>query len=315
MRSAVLLVLATLFWAGNFVVGAAALDELDPVSLTWIRWLLAALPLLLIAQVVERPSWRQVARHWPKLLLLGALGLAGYPLTLYSALEFTSPLSASLINSANPALIVIIAAVFLRERVTPLTVVGILLGLGGVLLVISKGDPLALLAHGLNPGDAIMLLAITIWSIYTLLGRRLTAVPPITSTAVQALIVAVVGAPFALAHGVAWPVSGGGWLEVLFIVLFPSVGSYLLWNTATRRVSAAAASIYINLMVVFTALTGLLFGHPVSSVQLIGGVIVIGAVVLLALAGRRAAARAAVTAEDTIAPTPPTSPRDASVEP
>jgi drug/metabolite transporter (DMT)-like permease len=289
MRAILFLVLATLFWAGNFVFGAAALETVDPLSLTWIRWLLALIPLGIVAQLVEKPDWRAVVRHLPLLGLLGVLGITGFSLLLYYALGFTSPLNASLINAVNPALIVVLAAVLPaavqgghRERITWKAALGIVIGLFGVVIVITDGDVLAIVRNGLNPGDLLMLGAILAWAIYTLVGRRIHDVPPITATAVQAAIAVALLTPFALINGVTWPSDLPGWSAVGYIVVFPSIGAYVLWNAATRKVPAATASIYINLMVVFTALIGLPFGFGISWVQILGGLLVIGAVVLLA---------------------------------
>jgi drug/metabolite transporter (DMT)-like permease len=289
MRAMVFLILATLFWAGNFVFGAAALETVDPLSLTWIRWLLALIPLLIVAQLVEKPDWRAALRHLRLLALLGVLGITGFSLLLYFALEFTSPLNASLINAVNPALIVILAAVLpgvlqggRREGISWRSALGIVLGLIGVVIVITDGDVLEIVRNGLNPGDLLMLGAILAWSIYTLVGRRIHDVPPITATAVQTAAAVALLTPFALINGVSWPSDLPGWGAVGYIVVFPSIGAYVLWNAATRRVPAATASIYINLMVVFTALIGLPFGFGISWVQVLGGLLVIGAVVLLA---------------------------------
>ena len=299
MKAVLFLVLATLFWAGNFVFGDAALETLDPLSLTWIRWLLALIPLLIVAQLVEKPNWRAAVRHLPLLGLLGVLGITGFSLLLYYALQFTSPLNASLINAVNPALIVVLAAVLpgalqggRREQIRWRSALGIVIGLIGVVIVITDGDVLAIVRNGLNPGDLLMLGAITAWAIYTLVGRRIHDVPPITATAIQAAIATALLTPFALINGVTWPSDPGSWSAVGYIVVFPSIGAYVLWNAATRRVPAATASIYINLMVVFTALIGLAFGFGITWVQVLGGLLVIGAVVLLARGATTPAAAA-----------------------
>ncbi|MFE5838031.1 EamA family transporter [Arthrobacter sp. NPDC056493] len=72
---------ATLFWAGNHIVGAGAVESIDPLSLVLLRWSLALVPLLVIAQLVERPQWRQVLAGWPWLIALSAFGLLGHPYT------------------------------------------------------------------------------------------------------------------------------------------------------------------------------------------------------------------------------------------
>ena len=153
---------ATLFWAGNYIVGAGAVESIDPLSLVLLRWLLALVPLLAIAQIAERPQWRQVLAAWPWLIALSVFGLLGYNLLLYTALEHTDAFSASLINAFNPALITLAAAAFLRERLTRRAVGGVLIALVGVLLVLSNGDLGKLLQAGFGTGELFMIGAIAL---------------------------------------------------------------------------------------------------------------------------------------------------------
>ncbi|MGF9646869.1 DMT family transporter [Pseudarthrobacter oxydans] len=285
MRAAVYLILANLFWAGNFVVGQAAMKTMEPLQLTFWRWVLAAVPLLVLAHTVERPDWRAVLRRWPVLLLLSSLGMSGYTLLLYSALQHTSALNASLVTAANPALIMVLAVVLLRDRPRPLSWVGIGLGLLGVLLVLTGGELQRLLTFSINRGELLILGAITVWGLYTIIARRLS-IPAITSTAVQVAMAAVVLSPLALVAGAGLPgTPSEGW-SLAFIALFPSLGSYLLWNLALKRTTAANAGNYLNLIAVFTAVITVALGQPISVPQVIGGVLVISGVLLTSAGGK-----------------------------
>ena len=275
------LLAATLFWAGNYVVGAAAVTALDPLSLVFLRWALAAIPLLIVAQVVERPDWRVLLRAWPWLLAQSATGLLAYTVLLYSALQFTDAFNASLINAFNPALISIAAVVFLRERLGASGVVGIVLALVGVLIILSRGSLDSMLGGGFGLGDLLMVGAIVAWTAYTILGRRGPRLPAISSTAVQAVVAALVLSPVVLiSGGPTLPSTPEIWWALGFIVVFPSVLSYLLWNRALTVIPPARAGVFLNLITVFTALLTLLAGHPFTAAQLIGGVIVLGGVAL-----------------------------------
>ncbi|WP_142061402.1 DMT family transporter [Pseudarthrobacter sp. B4EP4b] len=284
MRAAAYLILATLFWAGNFVVGHAAMETMQPLQLTYWRWTLAAAPLLVLAQLVERPDWRGVLRRWPVLLLLSSLGMSAYTLLLYSALGHTSALNASLVTAANPALIVVLAVILLRDRPRPLGWAGIGLGLAGVLLVLTGGDINRLLTFSINKGEMLILAAITVWGLYTIIARRVN-IPAITSTALQVAMAAVFLSPLALITGAGLPQTPSEGWSLAFIALFPSLGSYLLWNLALKRTTAANAGNYLNLIAVFTALITVALGQPITLPQILGGVLVISGVLLTSAGG------------------------------
>jgi len=290
MKATIALVLATLMWAGNYVVGSIAVQTMSPVELTWLRWLLACIPLLILAQVVEKPDWRQVLRHWPRLLLLAALGVGGYNLLLYTALQYTTPQSASLINAANPAVMVVLAALLLRERIGWRGIAGLVLGLLGVLLIITNGALASVFTRSPNAGDVLMVAAIVVWSLYTIAGRGLP-VPPITATAVQGTFVAVLLAPLALMGGASWPADASiGW-AVIFIAIFPSIGSYVLWNSALKSIPPGRAGLFLNLITVFTVIITVILGAQLTTPQLVGGVIVFAGVALSTLRPARATVR------------------------
>lgn len=260
------------------------MQTMQPLQLTFWRWALAAVPLLVLAQLVEKPDWRAVLRHWPVLLLLSCLGMSAYTLLLYSALGHTSALNASLVTAANPALITVLAVLLLRDRPRPLGWAGIALGLCGVLLVLTGGDLQRLLTFSINAGELQIVAAITVWGFYTITARRLS-VPAITSTAVQVAMAAVVLVPLAVGTGAGLPATASEGWSLAYIVLFPSLGSYLLWNLALKRTTAANAGNYLNLIAVFTAIITVVLGQPVTVPQVFGGILVISGVLLTSTGG------------------------------
>ncbi|WP_114907251.1 DMT family transporter [Ornithinimicrobium murale] len=286
---------ATLCWAGNYLVGAVAVQSITPLDLVLLRWLFA-LPLLVVLARRERPSLRVVLSQWRWLVALSLTGLLCYPLLVYVALEHTSALSASLVNSTNPALIVLVAALVLRERLTPLVVAGVSLAVVGALIVLSRGDLRVLLAARFGAGELVMLGAVVAWTAYTIIGRagqgRLQ-VPPVTALAVQAAITVVVLLPFSLAAGgPSLSLTPQALGAVLFIAVFPSVLAYLLWSRALVDLPAGSAGVFLNLVTVFVAAFTILVGQPYSAAQLIGGLVVIGGVVATSLPSRRAVSQA-----------------------
>jgi drug/metabolite transporter (DMT)-like permease len=277
------MVLAAAFWAGNYVLGSVAVATMSAFDLTYLRWVIAVVPLVVIAQVVERPNWRAVLRAWPLVTVLALLGMLAYNLFLYEALNFTTAAGASLINAANPAVMALLAVLLVKDRLSAQAVVGIVLSLIGVLLILSHGSFSSLTALDVNAGQLLMLGAVLVFSLYSIWGRLLKTVPPITATAAQAVIVLVVMTPFAAVSGVTWPTEAAPLSALLYIGLLPSVGSYVLWNLALRDTKASVAGIYLNLITVFTVAAALALGETVPASELIGGAVVIVGVVLTSI--------------------------------
>ena len=273
------LALANLFWAGNYVFGEMVTREISPVSLTFFRWAFAVLPLLAIAWLIERPDWRVALREWPVHLLQSALGLTGYTLLLYAALGLTGAVNAAVISAINPATIALAAAIFLHERLGRVQVLGLVVAFIGVTVVLTSGDVGQILEQGFGVGDLLVIGSVLAWTVYSLISRRL-ATPPITATAVQAVFAVATMLPVIAITGVSLPATGAGALGLAYIVIFPSMAGYALWNIGASKVGPARAGIFLNLLPVFTVIIALAFGVTLELPAIIGGALVIAGVYL-----------------------------------
>nr|WP_240898458.1 DMT family transporter [Agromyces luteolus] len=274
-----MLSLANLFWAGNFVFSAIIAEQVDPVSLTFWRWSLAALPLLVVAWIAERPDWRAAAREWRWHLVQSAFGLTGYALLLYAGIGMTGSVTASVISAINPATIALAAALLLGERMSRTQGLGIVLAFIGVAVVLTGGDPVAAFAQGFGVGDLLVLGAVLAWTAYSIIARRL-ATPPITATALQAVFATVTMLPVIGFTGLTVPTELGGTLAIAYIVLLPSVAGYALWNAGSASVGPARAGVFLNLLPVFTVVIALLLGRPIDPAAIVGGAVVLAGVYL-----------------------------------
>ena len=286
-RPALFLILAVLFWAGNYMAGKYVVTELTPLQLTFVRWFIAIFLLFPIAQWLERPNWKQVLGEWRKLFALAILGIIGYNFVLYEALRFTTPLNAALINSINPASIFLFSSLVLHEWISRANIFGLIISLTGVLVVLTNGQLQQILQIDYNAGDLLMLIAILSWTFYTLVGRKMQGIPPIAATTVSALFGLLLMLPFVLATGFPVFVSTGALAGVVYIALFPSVGSFLLWNMAVLRIQASQAGIYLHLLPVFTAIFSILLGNTITLFQIVGGLLVFAGVYLTTMKKNR----------------------------
>jgi len=270
-----LLVLCNLFWAGNYVFGKYIGTEITPIGLTFTRWLFASLILIVIAHFVEKPKWSSVLKHWPSLTGLAVLGIVAYNSLLYYALHFTSPTNASLVNSFNPGLIAIVSAIYLKEKISKIQTLGILVSFLGVFVIMTKGNLLQIFAVQYNTGDLLMIIAIITWTLYSMIGKKLTTVPPITSTAVSGLIATIILAPFAISQGIDYTtLSKTAVTGIVYIIIFPSICSFIFWNLGVREIGASKTGVFLNLNPVFTAAISWALGQRVTVVQITGGFLV-----------------------------------------
>ncbi|MCK1994104.1 DMT family transporter [Peribacillus muralis] len=268
------LILANLFWAGNYVFGKYVVLELPPIQLTFMRWLIALFLLFPLAHWIEKPSWKSVWQAWKLLLVLGLLGIIGYNFFLYWALTYTSSMNAALVNSMNPALIALVSALLLKEKISSHHAIGLIISLCGVLLVLTKGHILEIFQLQFNKGDLLMLLAILVWTLYSIIARKLKNIPVISATAVSAFLGLVLVAPFAVGSGLNIHLSGRALEGLLYIGIFPSVGSFIFWNISLRHIKASQAGVFLNLIAVFTAILSLIVGQSITTVQILGGLLV-----------------------------------------
>lgn len=258
-----LLILTTLFWAGNFILARAIYLDMQPFTLAFLRW---ALALLIIAPWWLKRAWerRQVlCAHWPLLTVQGILGVACFNTLVYFGVQHTQASNAMLMQSAVPVVILLLGVIFLREAVSPRQWLGVFLSLAGVLVLISRGSLELLAALDFNRGDLWIFLAMLSWSFYTLSLRwKPAALDGFTFFGFSVLVGVVVLFPFML-----WEQSGTAELQltepfvwtVVYMAIFPSILSFLFWNHGVERLGAATAGLFIHLMPMFGLLLATIF--------------------------------------------------------
>lgn len=285
-----LLVVAALCWAGNFVVGRVVHADIPPIALTFWRWVVAGVALLPFA---AGPLWahRSVAlKHWRLLVVLAATGVVLFHILVYASLRSTTATNAALIMATLPVIVPVISLLLDRVGVTRRQALGIATSLIGVAVIIVRGDPAVLAGFRLAPGDLLMLLAVPMWALYTVLLRRLPATLP---TLAMLLAVTAIGLVL-LAPAYVWEflVVGGialrpaNLVSIAYVGLFASVISYICWNRAVGQIGANKAGQFIHLMPVFSTLLAILFLGEVLRPFHFAGIALIGAGLYLTTSAR-----------------------------
>ena len=266
----------------NFVVGDRVIAEFTPLELTFFRWL-GAFPILLVITLwIERDrldKWKLAAQEWWIHIVQAVLGMVGYTLLLYAALDTTSAVNASVISAINPAVIALAAVVVLGERIRRGGVLGIAISFIGVVIVVLLGGSGGFADVSVAVGDLLILGAILAWTAYVIISRRIQT-PPITATTVQVGMSAVMLAPVMALVGIQAQPSTEGWWGLAIIIVFPSALAYLLWNVAVTQLGPSRTGVFLNLLPVFTAIIAVALGDALTVWQVIGGLIVLAGVYL-----------------------------------
>lgn len=257
-----LLTLANLLWAGNWIVGRAFRGELPPVALSFWRWMVALLCLLPVSLPQLRRDWPQLRAAWPWLLLYGALGTAGYNALAYQGLQYTTAINGTLLNSFVPIMIVLISWLLLGRRLHGRELAGILVSFAGVLGIVAHGDPQRLRELSLNVGDFWILASVLAWSAYTLLLSRRPVVHPLTFLTAITVTGLLVLLPFYLGemasgrHLVPSAAAIGG---IVYTGVGPAFLGYILWNRGVAEVGPARAGLFMHLIPAFGILLSMVF--------------------------------------------------------
>lgn len=290
----ILLVLTTLMWGGNSIAGKMAVGHVSPMILVFFRWLLAFLVLLPVAWRPLREDWPVVRPHLLKLSVLGACGFTLFNVIFYTALNYTTAINVSIEQAGMPVLIILINFFLFRMRASWAQLVGALVTIVGVVLTAAHGDPLQLMTLQLNFGDAIMLIAVILYSFYSV-GLRLK--PNIQW---QSLILVFTGSslltatPFAL-----WEIASSnaiypdleGWLLIAYTAFIVSAVSQVFFIRGIELIGPNRAGIFINLVPIFgTLLSVLILGESFHLYQGIALALVLGGIWMAETSGRKRAA-------------------------
>jgi drug/metabolite transporter (DMT)-like permease len=287
---------AVIMWGVSFVATKAALREVSPVTLIFTRFALGVAVLFLILKLRRAPLIPERS-SWPMLALMGFIGIFVHQMLQAHALTLTTAVRTGWLIGVTPIWSAVLAAVFLGERFGPRKVLGLVLGLIGALLVVTRGKLSAdVLALPATRGDLLILASTINWAIYTSLGQD--TVKRLGSTQ------AIAGVMFiGWAMLIPFFVSAAGWQEyrglsspTVVALLFLGIGcsglGYLFWSAALERLetSQVAAFLYLEPLVTLLAAVALL-GEEVAISTILGGVVVLIGVLIVQTATSPARSR------------------------
>ncbi|MFI8707873.1 DMT family transporter [Bacillus sp. NPDC077411] len=277
MPYVILLLITSLLWGGNFVVGKSLVGHASPMTLTTLRWGIAVICLFPIVWLKEKKLFPPKEAILP-LFLMGVTGVVFFNIFQFWALEHTSATNVGLISTLNTISIAACSALFLKEKINIWQITSMIISFFGVTLVLSKGKIDALFSLHFNIGDWWMMAAVCVWGIYSVCSRWATKkTTPMMSTLYSGIFGIIILIPFNISDFTISNVNASFLGSILYTGVISTVLCMVFWNIGVQKLGATTAGIFLNFNPIFTAILAfLLLGEQMTWIQIVGSMIVIG---------------------------------------
>ena len=279
-----LLILASLFWSGNFIVGkAASTFEIPPFSLNFYRWLFAWLILLPFTykELINKKNY--ILNNKVFFIILGITSITIFNSIVYYSLNFTQVISGVLMISTIPVMIMFISSLLNIEKTNIFQIIGVVLSLTGVIFIITKADLELIKNLDFNKGDLTMVIAMLSWATYSaLLKKKKYEISQITLLQVVITFGFIFLIPIYFIEmnmGYLIKLEKPFYLTLAYVVIFPGLASFFFWIKGIAIIGANRAGVFLHLMPIFGAIMAMIifdekfmFYHFLGAIFIIAGI-------------------------------------------
>ena len=285
-KAYIFLILTTLFWSGNFIVGkAASIFEIPPFTLNFYRWTFAWLILapFTISEIIDKRNY--ILANIKLIIVLGITSITIFNSIVYYSLNFTQVISGVLMISTIPVMIIVFCWLFKIEKTNFYQILGVIFSLFGVFIIITKADLFILLNLNFNKGDLWMVVAMFSWAMYSALLRKkkfelsqLTLLQTIISAGLIFLLPAYL---IELILGYRASVNLPFVLTLTYVVIFPGLASFIFWIKGISIIGSNRSGIFLHLMPIFSTILAIaIFKEKFMIYHLIGAALIITGIIL-----------------------------------
>ena len=282
----IFLILATLFWSGNFIVGkVASIYEIPPFTLNFYRWTFAWLILapFTLKEIIQKKN--HILENIKLILVLGITSITIFNSIVYYSLNFTQVISGVLMISTIPVMIIFFSWIFKIEKTNIYQILGVIFSLLGVAIIVAQADLDILINLNFNKGDLWMVVAMFSWAIYSALLRKkkfdLSQASLLEVIISAGLILLLPAYLIEKALGFELNVNLPFILTLSYVVLFPGLASFICWIKGISIIGPNRAGIFLHLMPIFsTVLAMLIFKEQFMNYHLFGAIFIIGGIFL-----------------------------------
>ena len=280
------LILTTLFWAGNFIVGkAASFFDIPPFTLNFYRWTFAWLILapFTLKEIIEKKNY--IIENIKLIVILGITSITIFNSIVYYSLNFTQVISGVLMISTIPVMIIVFCWLFKIEKTNIYQILGVIFSLSGVIVIITKADLVVLLNLNFNKGDLWMVVAMFSWAMYSALLRKkkleisqLSLLQTIISAGLVFLLPAYL---IELSLGYRTSIHLPFILTLTYVVLFPGLASFIFWIKGISIIGSNRSGIFLHLIPIFSTIMAIIiFKEKFMVYHLIGAILIITGIIL-----------------------------------
>lgn len=281
-----LLIFSPLFFSSNLLIGRASNSLVEPWTLAFGRWSLAALMLLPFAFAGIVASWERIRAAALDIFILGILGMVICGGIVYMSLHYTTATNATLIYTASSLMIVVMDAIYFGKTLTVTRAVGLVVGFLGVATIVLNGDIARLYTLQFNPGDLGILICSVSWAIYSVMlkRKRLKDLPTLPLFAAIASAGSICLIPFVAAEIAItgnYPATPLAWKSIVALAIIPGVLAYGTYQMCVKRVGPSITGVFMYLIPIYGVLLAVTFlGERFQTYHAVGLVLVIAGVVI-----------------------------------
>jgi drug/metabolite transporter (DMT)-like permease len=281
-----LAVLATLIWSGNFIIARGVIKTIQPVTLAFYRWLTATIIIAPFAWKYFFAEIKVLKQRFLFFLLAAVTGISMFNTFVYVAGHYSTAINMAILGTcSSPIMSVILARIFLKEKIPALRVAGMVVCICGILLLLSKGDIHNLLSLKFTKGDWWIMAAALSFAIYnTTVKKKPGGTHPVNFLFIIFLLGTIILFPFYLAE-----LNKFGGIEInianlstiLYLGLGTSVICFYIWNKAIGALGSGRTALFGNLIPVFSSIEAVFFlGEKITPIHIISFILVVSGLVI-----------------------------------
>ena len=281
-----LLVLATLFWSGNFIVGKfATLFQIPPLTLNFLRWATVWLILIPFTYKEIYNNIPIIKKNWILISFMGVITISTFNSVVYFALNYTQVINAVLMLAAIPAATIVLSSFMNIEKTNIFQLLGLFLSIIGIATIISNADIQKIISLNFNKGDLWMLVCVLTWALYSTLLKKNKF--KLSQFSLIQLMVSV-GILFLIPQffyeksiGLELNLNKAFFLILFYVVVFPAIAAYYCWQKAIEIIGPNRSSMFIQLMPLFSAIMAIIiFNEKFELYHFAGAIFIVSGIYL-----------------------------------